>query len=279
MRCPGCPPSVSSSPCFSWPSSTHHSAGRKQQTGCILSNELSKQELVHLLVREARRMAHCRATGMPYQSPLQLAIQRASAAESATATATIDNNPGATLIRRSGPYAPTLHRYPSDQVQPYMSSTLHSVVKESVHRRPRTTYSAHTGYTSFAKHEALSERPRRHSSTSQYSSRPQSDGTHGSSTSGYGVRGPDGWMDSGDIRPPISAPHRSHVAFTNGKRRAHLNPNGFEDGFISMPGSFRTSSVSDSCHINPKLYRPEYRQSSSSYCHFRPGLGNTYFYN
>ncbi|EFO62958.1 Hypothetical protein GLP15_3412 [Giardia lamblia P15] len=278
MRCPGCPPSVSSSPCFSWPCSTQRGAGGKQQPGCVFSTELSKQELVHLLVREARRMAHCRATGIPYQSPLQLAIQRASGAT--------NNNLDTILTRRSGPYVSALHRYPSDQAQQQASSMLHSVVKEGIHHRPLTTYSAHTGCVSSIRYETLSEKPRntqriprRHSSTSQRSSCFQLDGTRKLSASGYGIQELNSWMGTSDIQAPMGALHHSHAISTDGKRRAYLNPNGFEDGFISMPGSFRTSSVSDSCHINPTLYRPEYRQSLSSYCHFRPGLGNTYFYN
>lgn len=282
MRCPGCPPSVPLSSCFSWPSSAQQSTGKKKQAACIFSNELSKQEMAHLLVREARNIAYCRATGTPYQSPLQLAIKRASAAK----TPSINKDLDIVLVKRSGPYAPVLCSYSPDYVRQYLSSMRHFIMEESMHHHPQVTCSAHTARISSAGYEVLPEQmcPSQHAQQQRHSIpnrslHHQSDDAYESNLSGYRAQGSNKWVDTSKTRAPMSAPHSSRTAFGNGKRRAYLNPNGFENGFVSMPGSFRTSSVSDACHINPGLYESEYRQSSSSYCHFRPGLGNTYFYN
>lgn len=289
MRCPGCPPSVSPSPCFSWPSSTQQGVSGRKQAACIFSNELSKQELAHLLVREARRISQCRASGVPYQSPLQLAIARASKTEH-TAEPMISTSDISTarLVRRSGPYVPIVHRSTPVYMHQCLPSTQHPVARESVHRRPRTAYSAHTEYISSARKELLPEEARashyaqhKHSPVFHYSSYQQADSAYNPRACDHRVQGSNAFIETSSLRAPMSAPHssRATIGGSGGKRRAYLNPNGFEDGFISMPGSHRTSSVSDSCHINPRLYGSEYRQSSSSYCHFRPGLGNTYFYN
>lgn len=288
MRCPGCPPSISPTPCFSWPSSAEQSSGRRKQAACVFSNELSKQELAHLLAREAQRIKQCRSSGIPYQSPLQLATKRASTGMPTTEPVTATNSiSAATLIRRSGPYTPVVHRSTPMYLQQCLSPTQHPVTRESVHRRPRISYSAHTGYISSTKQDMLPEEiynstftQHTHSALPYRSLFSHVDNACCADIYDYEVRGSDTIVDFYGRKPPKSAQNISRAAVSSGgKRRANLNPNGFEDGFISMPGSSRTSSVSDSCHINPRLHEPEYRQSSSSYCHFRPGLGNTYFYN